>query len=162
LVSDDLSAIDVADREAQRRARQEQAEAAEAMAAANKEMEDEEAAAQEVQQAEAKLKKAEEEGLSSAIVQHLRVLAANKRKEFRVRLPRCFALCLLGLRGLLVLLSSEPLCGRRESKQRHPNRASSRRPRLERLGRRLRRRRRRRRTWRRRRSRWIASRWRRT
>ena len=58
------------------------------MAAANKEMEDEEAAAQEVQQAEAKLKKAEEEGLSSAIVQHLRVLAANKRKEFRVRLPR--------------------------------------------------------------------------
>ena len=75
-----------ADREAQRRARQEQAEAAEAMAAANKEMEDEEAAAQEVQQAEAKLKKAEEEGLSSAIVQHLRVLAANKRKEFRVRL----------------------------------------------------------------------------
>ena len=56
------------------------------MAAANKEMEDEEAAAQEVQQAEAKLKKAEEEGLSSAIVQHLRVLAANKRKEFRVRL----------------------------------------------------------------------------
>ena len=98
-----------ADREAQRRARQEQAEAAEAMAAANKEMEDEEAAAQEVQQAEAQLKKAEEEGLSSAIVQHLRVLAANKRKEFRVRLPRCFALCLLGLRGLLlVLLSSEP------------------------------------------------------
>ena len=82
---DDLSAINVADREAQRRARQEQAEAAEAMAAANKEMEDEEAAAQEVQEAEAKLKQAEEDGLSAAIVQHLRVLAANKRKEFRVR-----------------------------------------------------------------------------
>lgn len=107
---DDLSAINVADREAQRRARQEQAEAAEAMAAANKEMEDEEAAAQEVQEAEAKLKQAEEDGLSAAIVQHLRVLAANKRKEFRVR-PTTFALCPLclpGLRGLVVLLSSEP------------------------------------------------------
>ena len=104
---DDLSAINVADREAQRRARQEQAEAAEAMAAANKEMEDEEAAAQEVQEAEAKLKQAEEDGLSAAIVQHLRVLAANKRKEFRVR-PTTFALCPLCLPGLLVLLSSEP------------------------------------------------------